>query len=100
VATVQLRNPKGRGYYDRKKAGGKSSMAVMYCLKRRLSDIVYRTMLADIAVLATAHTTPAAVHEMALSREATGATTLNPARPAHNPNTGSSDKPRRTRRSA
>ena len=41
MATVQLRNPiKGRAYYDRKKASGKTSMEAMRCLKRRLSDIV------------------------------------------------------------
>jgi transposase len=54
MATVQLRNPtQGRGYYDRKKAAGKSSMEAMRCLKRRLSDTVYRTMLDDIAAHAT-----------------------------------------------
>ncbi len=58
MATVQLRNQTpGRGYYDRKKASGKSSMEAMRCLKRRLSDTVYRTMLADIAVHATQATT-------------------------------------------
>ena len=50
MATVQLRNPtEGRAYYDRKKADGKTSMEAMRCLKRRLSDIVYRTMLDDDA---------------------------------------------------
>ena len=50
MATVQLRNQtQGRGYFDRKKASGKSSMEAMRCLKRRLSDTVYRTMLADLA---------------------------------------------------
>src|SRR3954449_6501558 len=50
MATVQLRNQTpGRAYYDRKKAGGKSSMEAMRCLKRRLSDTVYRTMLNDLA---------------------------------------------------
>ena len=54
MATVQLRNQTpGRAYYDLKKASGKSSMEAMRCLKRRLSDTVYRTMLADIAVHAT-----------------------------------------------
>jgi transposase len=48
MATVQLRNPGiGRDYYDRKKAGGKSSMEAMRCLKRRLSDLIYRQMLDD-----------------------------------------------------
>ena len=50
MATVQLRNPtQGRGYYERKKAAGKSSTEAMRCLKRRLSDTVYRTMLDDLA---------------------------------------------------
>ena len=55
MATVQLRNAtEGRAYYDRKKAAGKTSMEAMRCLKRRLSDIVYRTMLTDyVAVQAT-----------------------------------------------
>jgi transposase len=49
MATVQLRNPtEGRAYYDRKKAGGKSSNEAMRCLKRRLSDAVYRVMLDDL----------------------------------------------------
>jgi transposase len=45
MATVQLRNPGiGRDYFDRKKADGKTSMEAMRALKRRLSDVVYRTM--------------------------------------------------------
>jgi transposase len=48
MATVQLRNPtQGRAYFDRKKAAGKTSMEAMRCLKRRLSDIVYRHMVDD-----------------------------------------------------
>jgi transposase len=48
MAVVQLRNPtEGRAYYDRKKADGKTSMEAMRCLKRRLSDVVYRQLLAD-----------------------------------------------------
>ncbi len=43
MATVQLRNPtEGRAYYDRRKASGQTSMESMRCLKRRLSDVVYR----------------------------------------------------------
>ena len=50
MATVQLRNAtEGRAYYDRKKAAGKSSNEAMRCLKRRLSDAVFRTMLDDAA---------------------------------------------------
>src|SRR5262245_29166059 len=48
MATVQLRNlTEGRAYFDRRKASGKTSMEAMRCLKRRLSDIVYRHMLDD-----------------------------------------------------
>jgi transposase len=56
MATVQLRTrtTHGRVYYDRKVAAGKTPNEAMRCLKRRLSDIVYRTMLGDvIAVSAT-----------------------------------------------
>lgn len=53
MATVQLRNPtEGRTYYDRKKATGKSSMEAMRCLKRRLSDLVFATMLKDLTTAA------------------------------------------------
>ncbi len=48
MAIVQLRNPtEGRTYFDRRKAAGKTSMEAMRSLKRRLSDIVYRTMVTD-----------------------------------------------------
>ena len=48
MATVQLRNPgTGRDYFDGKKAGGKTSMEAMRCLKRRLSETVFRAMLDD-----------------------------------------------------
>jgi transposase len=48
MATVQLRNPtEGRTYFDRKKDDGKTSMEAMRALKRRLSDVVYRQLLAD-----------------------------------------------------
>jgi Transposase IS116/IS110/IS902 family len=74
MATVQLRNPtEGRAYFDRKKASGKTSMEAMRCLKRRLSDIVYRHMTND------AITTPRR------AREGNRETTPTPARPAHIP---------------
>jgi hypothetical protein len=48
MATVQLRTTgEGREYFDRKKADGKTSMEAMRCLKRRLSDVGYRQLLAD-----------------------------------------------------
>ena len=49
MAVVQLRNPtQGRAYYDRKVAAGKTPNEAMRCLKRRLSDLVYKTMLDDL----------------------------------------------------
>jgi transposase len=48
MARVQIRNPsEGRDYYERKQASGKTKMEATRCLKRRLSDIVYRSMLDD-----------------------------------------------------
>jgi transposase len=88
MATVQLRNPtEGRAYYDRKKTGGKSSMEAMRCLKP------------DCPTPSTAPCSPTSHRTTSTCRrrvrEGNGATTLTPARPAHNPNTGTSDKPLR-----
>jgi len=45
---VQLRNDTpGRAYYRRKLAAGKTPMEAMRCLRRRLSDVVYRQLAAD-----------------------------------------------------
>ena len=80
MATVQLRNPsEGRDYYDRKKAAGKTSMEAMRCLKRRLSDVVYRHMVND------------AVRLMTGPGGHPGATTESSATGSH-PHTGSSNK--------
>jgi hypothetical protein len=48
VAMVQVRRPSaGQAYYRRKLAEGKSPKEALRCLKRRLSDAVYRCLLAD-----------------------------------------------------
>jgi transposase len=48
VAIVQVRWPSaGQAYYRRKRAEGKSPKEALRCLKRRLSDAVYRCLLAD-----------------------------------------------------
>jgi transposase len=48
AAFVQLRNDTpGRAYYRRKLAAGKTPMEAMRCLRRRLSDVVYRQLAAD-----------------------------------------------------
>jgi transposase len=50
MATVQLRTrtTQGRAYYDRKVAAGKTPHEATRCLKRRLSDVVYRTRIGDV----------------------------------------------------
>src|SRR5204862_6108830 len=48
MAVVQLRHDtEGRAYFRRKLAAGKTAMEAIRCLKRRLSDVVYRQMVAD-----------------------------------------------------
>jgi transposase len=48
AAVTQLRlDTDGRTYYRRKGAAGKKPMEAMRCLKRRISDAVYRQLLAD-----------------------------------------------------
>ena len=50
AAFVQLRNDTpGRAYYRRKLAAGKTPMEALRCLRRRLSDVVYRQLAADAA---------------------------------------------------
>ena len=71
----------GRAYFDRKKAAGKTSMEAMRCLKRRLSDLVYRTMLGDYT--ASKMTSPGGHRGNDSDSSATGS----------QPHTGSSEKP-------
>src|SRR4051812_44706035 len=48
AAITQLRlDTDGRAYYRRKRAAGKKPMEALRCLKRRISDAVYRQLLAD-----------------------------------------------------
>jgi transposase len=84
MAIVQLRNPtEGRRYFDRRKADGKSSMEAMRALKRRLSDLVYRTMLDDaVGRGPRARTGPGGQQGHDSDSSATGL----------HPHTGSSDK--------
>jgi hypothetical protein len=50
LAMVQLRRPSaGQVYYRRKLAEGKSPKEALRCLKRRLSDAVYRCLVTDQA---------------------------------------------------
>jgi transposase len=48
AATTQIRlDTEGRAYYRRKLAAGKTRMEAMRCLKRKISDAIYRQLLAD-----------------------------------------------------
>jgi transposase len=48
AAVVQLRNDtQGRAHFRRKVAAGKTRMEALRCLKRRLSDVIYRQLVAD-----------------------------------------------------
>jgi transposase len=48
AAVTQLRHDStGRAYYQRKRAEGKKPMEALRCLKRRISDAIYRQLVAD-----------------------------------------------------
>lgn len=48
AAISQIRlDTDGRLYYRRKRAEGKNSVEALRCLKRRISDAIYRQLLAD-----------------------------------------------------
>ena len=80
MAVVQLRRPtKGRAYFDRKVAAGKTPREAMRALKRRLSDVVFRQMRADARA---ARTGPGGHLGAATDSSAAGG----------DPNAGSSDK--------
>ena len=50
IAITEIRaDTEGRAYYERKRAEGKTPREALRCLKRRLSDVVYRTLRADQA---------------------------------------------------
>jgi transposase len=50
MAITQLaRDTEGRAYYRRKRAAGQSHKEALRCLKRRLSDVVYRQLVRDAA---------------------------------------------------
>jgi transposase len=49
AAVCQARMPgEGRDYYRRKRAAGKTHLEAIRCLKRRLSDVVYRQLIDDL----------------------------------------------------
>ena len=70
---------------DKKRAEGKTGKEALRALKRKISDAIYRQLQADNRRTSTS--------SAAAGREGNRGTTLHPARPAHTPSTGSSDKP-------
>ena len=86
AAVTQLRlNTDGRVYYRRKRAEGKKPMEAMRCLKRRISDALYRQLLADAAA--------AQVHAVEAGPGGhRGASHASSAAGSH-PHTGTSDQP-------
>jgi transposase len=55
AAATQIRlDTEGRAYYRRKLAAGKTRAEAMRCLKRRISDAIYRQLLADAKALSEA----------------------------------------------
>src|SRR6187401_3586216 len=54
AAISQIRlDTDGRAYYRRKLAAGKTTLEALRCLKRRISDAIYRQLLADAHALPT-----------------------------------------------
>jgi transposase len=81
VAITQLRHDcPGRDYYLRKRASGKGHKEALRCLKRRLSDVVYRQLLRD------------AEGSQAASPRGQQGATANSRAAGSTPNTSSSDK--------
>ncbi|KGN41041.1 IS110 family transposase [Knoellia aerolata] len=79
AAATQIRlDTEGRAYYRRKLAAGKSRREAMRCLKRRISDALYRRLRADAAEAG-----PGGHSGAALQSSAAG----------FNPHTGTSDQP-------
>jgi len=82
AAISQLRlDTEGRAYYRRKRAEGKRPLEAIRCLKRRISDAIFRQLLAD----ATAGTNAGPGGHSGAS--------LNSSAAGSNPHTGTSDQP-------
>jgi hypothetical protein len=74
----------GRAYFENKIAEGKTRKEALRTLKRQFSDAIHIRLRADADRRMPAE---------ANGREGNRGTALSPARPAHTPGTGSSDKP-------
>jgi len=85
AAVTQLRLPTdGRAYYLHKRAEGKKPLEALRCLKRRISDAIYRQLVADAAATAPEVNAGPGGH--------CGASHVSSAA-GFNPHTGTSDQP-------
>ena len=82
VTQIRYRHTKGRAYYDKKLAEGKTTKEALRALKRQISDAIFACLQEDARRAAAAR-----------AREGNRGTTLHPGRPARTPTTGSSGKP-------
>jgi transposase len=88
AAVVQIRHDTpGRAYYRRKLAEGKTPLEALRCLRRRLSDVVYRQLVTD------AEKANQADQDEAGPGEQRGATNTQSSAAGPTPTTGTSDKP-------
>ncbi len=85
ITQIRHKHSEGRACYDKKVAEGKTHKEALRSLKRRISDAIFARLLADAR--------RAGQQPARRAWEGNRGTTLTPARPAHTPNAGSSDKP-------
>ena len=86
AAATQIRlDTPGRAYYRRKLAAGKTRAEAMRCLKRRISDALYRQLIADARAAAQATVEAGPGGHRGASHESSAA--------GSHPHTGTSDQP-------
>lgn len=96
MAVTQIRNPgtPGRIYYERKRLEGKTPKEALRCLKRRLSDAIYRQLIAERASTIEACGSPTTAtptpHTSASARPVRPRTATPPAPNSPTESTGSS----------
>ena len=92
IAQIRL-DTEGRTYYRRKLGEAKTRKEARRCLKRRLSDMVYRQLVADAKPITEAAALAAAEDAEAGPGGHSGASLTSSAADLHTPVIGSSDQP-------
>lgn len=86
AAITQLRlDTDGRAYYRRKRAEGKKPLEALRCLKRRISDAIFRQLVDDAAAARRQHDEAGPGGQCGASQESSAA--------GSNPHTDTSDQP-------